>query len=100
MWLAQYLFGMLIAYYLLSPRLRKFINKLILRLSGKMPPNNIQSISTDPEDTDPMLTIKPIKQTPKIETQIVNIGGKTYIAVDDDTLEKWLENPDLRKANK
>lgn len=80
--------GVLLAYLVISPRLRRFIAGIIKSLFYKNNKEPMDKIYINPKTFKSQLDSKPVEP------------GRTGLNVSDKEVEKWLSNnPDLRAAN-
>ena len=111
LWLVEYLFGMMIGYYCLSPRFRRFVNGFFVGHKKRTFPLERQVTITDDRHTRPQIArqryIDRIPTRPAVAPTIITKGkpievGSTnnHILVGEEELESWLNNnPDLQKLN-
>ena len=98
-WLWKFLLGMFIAYYIMSPRLRRFTNKHIVWLFHTASPfaKPARQLYKNQEIRQPQTPQTKIKAQLK---QIDTYSSNNHISVEEDKLEEWFnDNPDLRKVN-
>lgn len=90
MWLVETLFGLLLGYYVISPKCRRFINGFIAWFIGS------------PTKKPRYVKITKIKK-PGITAQAKPVelcNPNNHVEVGDKELEEWFrDNPDLREAN-
>ncbi len=103
LWLLQFLFGAFLAYYSISPRLRGFINHLIMRLFRRVKPFvgasypkvKFRYVLEDNKEAEE------IGEPLELETEPIKLGAKHGIFVGEEKIQEWLRaNPDLVKVNK
>lgn len=87
MFLVEYFLGMFLAYFILSPRLRGFIGRSIVRLTtGKRHPPTVKQVRSE------VVT--------KVRPKPIELGNKGGIEVEEDDIQEWLgKNPDLKEAD-
>lgn len=94
MWLLQFLFGMFLAYLLLSPRLRHWIFR-----RNHSP--SLQSRVNEEEKRESKSQSTPITYKPEIENKEIPRYQSGAVFTTEDELAKWLRiNPELREINK
>ncbi len=115
MWLAEFLLGMFIAYYLMSRKLRRFIYELIMgiiHLFKKEPeweyitPEMLRDMVGEEVTEKPpkVVKAKPIvarSNVVKLKTSpLPEYTDRSRIVVDEDEVEKWFRNnPELGNLN-
>ena len=93
-WLIEFGFGMLLAYYCISPRLRRFVARLIEKFGHT---EREVTPRQSPIDVEKPVTISDLFHVSQADIDRVK---KSHILVSDEQLAKWLQNnPDLRKVN-
>lgn len=97
-WLWKFLLGMYIAYYIMSPKLRRLTNRLffwIFHTGSPFIKPKRQPVRYIPR--------QPMVEKPTILSKAQPIDRYTsnnHIQVEDSKLEEWLNgNPDLKQAN-
>ena len=96
-WAIKFLFGMFIGYYIMSPRLRRFVNRFVVWVFHTGSPfkqhshSVVRPTSIAPEKPTILSRAKPVDR----------YASSTNIEIEDSKLEEWLSNnPELRKLNK
>ena len=88
-WLIKFLSGMFLAYYIMSSRLRHFVNGFVIWFIRPPQP--------------PKRKIKRLIRTEPILSKVneLELGShKNGVVLEDDKLEEWFNNnPDLKEAN-
>ena len=107
-WLIQYGAGIILGYYVISPRLRGFINRIITGLfrfffpfkERVIPKPSSRYIRVDRKRyIKPKTFPKTVVPSVKIDTKPIELG-QGGILVGEDEINNWLNNnPDLRKLN-
>lgn len=102
LWLAQFFIGVYLAYYCISPRLRGFTNRLIVRLFRIVKPSAVVSypkvkfryVLEDNKEAEE------IGEPLELETEPIKLGAKHGIFVEEEKIQAWIStNPDLAKLN-
>ena len=103
MWLAEFLFGLFLGYYCMSPRLRRFTNGLIAKGIGLFRIQHPRNKWVDMTWRNvPLGKSKPlVAKKATLKTQPVELWtDKSQVVVEGGKVKEWLEsNADLRRAN-
>lgn len=103
LWLIQLFTGGFLAYYCISPRLRGFTNRLVMRLFRIVKPSigvsypkvKFRYVLEDNKEAEE------IGEPLELETEPISLGAKRGIFVGEEKIQEWINlNPDLARLNR